>query len=92
MMKSSILVASALITSVYASAIHAAGAWEVELAETNLSGFRSDRHALYDMNGRLLPNREKILFENKGQRDTKKKIKTKKKKQKKGLKKRKKKN
>lgn len=91
-MKSRILVASALITTVCASAIHAAGVREVDLAEINLSGFRSDGHALYDMNGRLLPNGEKILFENKGQRDKKKKIKIKKKKQKKGLKKRKKKN
>ena len=91
-MKSRILVASALITTVCASAIHAAGAREVDLAEINLSGFRSDGHALYDMNGRLLPNGEKILFENIGPRDKKKKIKIKKKKQKKGLKKRKKKN
>jgi hypothetical protein len=81
-MKTKIWIANALIVSLYASTIDAAGLNDVDLSLIDPQGPTSNKYSLYDENGNKLEEGINVLFERISKLAAKKKLKAKKKKKK----------
>ena len=88
-MKTKIWIANALIVSLYASTIDAAGLNNVDLSLIDPKGPTSNKYSLYDENGNKLEEGINVLFERISKLAAKKKQTTKKKKKLKAKKKKK---
>ena len=79
-MKLKFIIASALVSTFFASTANAEGFKLIDLSQEGFSKFSFTNHSFFDVNGNKIENGENVLFENKIKINKKKKLKANKKK------------